>query len=94
MIDVFKNIVEADNSYMQNEQALEAWMFINYIALHWYYRIYHLLVANNLNKKYSPMDLILFLKEIRKVNINGQWHNAEITAKTEELLNKIGVHIT
>jgi hypothetical protein len=28
------------------------------------------------------------------VNINGQWHNAEITAKTEELLNKIGVHIT
>ncbi|MDD3688351.1 MAG: hypothetical protein PHE56_16525, partial [Bacteroidales bacterium] len=59
-----------------------------------YYRIYHLLVANNLNKKYSPMDLILFLKEIRKVKINDQWHNADITAKTQELLSKIGVHIT
>ncbi len=94
MIDVFKNIVEADSSYMQNEQALEAWLFINYIALHWYYRIYHLLVANSLNKKYSPMDLILFLKEIRKVKINDQWYNAEITAKTAELLNKIGVPIT
>jgi transposase len=94
MIDVFKNIVDADKSYMQNEQALEAWMFINYIALHWYYKVYQLLVANGLNKKYSPMDLILFLKEIRKVKVNNQWHNAEITTKTEELLNKIGVHIT
>jgi hypothetical protein len=36
------------------------------------------------DKKYSPMDLILFLKEIRKVKINDQWHNAEITAKTGE----------
>jgi transposase len=94
MIDVFKNIVEADKSYMQNEQALEAWMFINYIALHWYYKIYHLLVANNLNKKYSPMDLILFLMEIRKVKINEQWYTAEITTKTQDLLSKIGVHIT
>jgi len=94
MIDVFKNIVEADKSYMQNEQALEAWMFVNYIALHWYYKIYHLLVANNLNKKYSPMDFILFLKEIRKVKINDKWHNAEVTAKTIDLLNKLGVHIT
>jgi len=43
MINVLKNIVDADKSYMQNEQALEAWMFINYIALHWYYKIYQLL---------------------------------------------------
>jgi len=94
MIDTFKNIVEADKSYMQNEQALEAWMFVNFIALHWYYKIYHLLVENNLNKNFSPMDLILFLKEIKKVKINEQWHNAEITSKTSELLNKIGVNIT
>lgn len=94
MIDVFKNIIEADKSYMQNEQALEAWMFINYIALHWYYRIYQLLSQSDLNKKYAPMDLILFLKEIRKVKINDQWYNAEITAKTEAILKEIGVHIT
>ena len=94
MIDILKNIVDADKSYMQNEQALEAWMFINYIALHWYYKIYQLLVTHDLNKKYSPMDLILFLKEIRKVKINDKWHNAEVTAKTIELMNVIGIHIT
>lgn len=86
MIDILKNIVEADKSYMQNEQALEAWMFINYIALHWYYKIYQLLATHNLNKKYSPMDFILFLKEIRKVKINRKWYLAEFTKKTSDLL--------
>jgi len=94
MIDTLKNIVEADHSYMQNEQALEGWMFINYIALHWYYRIYQLLRKNNLNGKYSPMDFVKFLTEVRKVKINGTWHNAEITKKTSDLLDKLGIHIT
>jgi hypothetical protein len=34
MIDVLKNIVEFDKSYMQNEQVLEARLFINYIVRH------------------------------------------------------------
>lgn len=94
MIDAFKNIVEADHTYMQNEKALEGWMFINYIALHWYYRIYQLLRQNNLTSKHSPMDLIKQLTEIRKVKINGKWHNAEITKKTSDLIAKTGIHIT
>jgi len=94
MIDVLKNIMEADSSYMQNEQALETWMFINYIVLHWYYKIYQLLVKYELTKKYSPRDFIQFLKEVRKVKINGKWHLAEITAKTEKLLDKLNIPIT
>ncbi len=94
MMDVFKNILEADNSYMQNEQALETWMFINHITLHWYYSIYQLLAKYELTGKYSPRDFILFLKEIRKVKINGKWYLAEITSKTEKLLEKLNIPIT
>lgn len=94
MIDSLKNIIDADKSYMQNEQALEAWMFINYITLHWYYKILQLLKSNELNRKYSPKDLIQFLKEVRKVKINDKWYNAEITKKTHDLLNLVGIHIT
>ena len=94
MIDVFKNILDADRSYMQNEQALESWMFINYIALHWYYKIYQLLAKNQLTNKYSPMDFILFLKEIRKVKINDKWFLAETTAKTQKILDKVNIPIT
>ena len=63
MIDALKNVINADKSYMQNEQSLEAWMFINHITLHWYYKILQLLKSKALNNRYAPMDLIRFLKE-------------------------------
>jgi transposase len=94
MIDTLKNIIDADRSYMQNEQSLEAWMFINHIALQWYYKIYQLLKMNNLNHKFSPMDLLLFLKDIKKVKINDKWHIAEITEKTSDVLDLLNLHIT
>lgn len=94
MIDALKNIIDADKSYMQNEQALEAWMFINYITLHWYYKILQLLKSKELNNRYAPMDLILFLKEVRKVKINDKWYIAEITQKNKILLDSLDIHIT
>jgi transposase len=94
MIDVMKNILEADKSYMQNEQALETWMFINHITLHWYYKIYQLLADYNLTKKYAPMDFLMFLKEVRKVKVNSKWYIAEMTNKTEKLLKSLNIDIT
>jgi hypothetical protein len=46
-----------------------------------------------LNSKLSPQDLLLKLKERRRVKINDKWYNAEITAKTQQLLNKLDVKI-
>jgi transposase len=94
MFDSLKNLIDSDRSYMQNEQALEAWMFINYIALHWYYRILQMLKAKNLNSKYAPLDLITFLKEVHKVKINGKWVNAELTKKSIDLLKLLEIPIT
>ena len=91
MIDALKNIIEADRTYMQNEKALEGWMFINMIALKWYYTILNLLKKEELNKKYSPMDFLLFLSEVKKVKINDQWYDAEITKKTRELLQALNI---
>jgi hypothetical protein len=91
MIDALKNIVEADRTYMQNEQALEGWMFVNLIALKWYYAILSQLKKHGLNKKYSPMDFLMFLSEIKKVKINGQWHDAEMTKNTQEMLKKMNI---
>ena len=92
MIDTLKNIVEADRTYMQNEKALEGWMFINLIALKWYYTILNLLKKKKVNSKYSPKDFLLFLSEIKKVRINNQWYDAEITLKTRELLESLDIY--
>lgn len=94
MINVFKNILGADKSYMQDEDALEGWMFINYIAMHWYYKLILLLKQNQLNSKFSPKDIILFLKDVKKIKINDKWLNIEITKKNLELFKKLNLHIT
>ena len=93
MFDVMKNTLQADSSYMQNELTLHGWMFINYLALQWYYHIYHLLSEKKLLSKYSVKDLLIHLAEIRKVKINNQWKLAEISTKTLTLIKKLDIHI-
>jgi len=94
MFDVFKNLLNADKSYMQNNEAFEGWMFINFIVIHWYYKILHQLQAQKLNSKYSPKDIINFLIDIKKIKINGKWHEDNITKKNKAILEKIMIPIT
>ena len=91
MIDTLKNIVDADRTYMQNQTALEGWMFINLIAIKWYYQILNLLKTYELNKKYSPADFLLFLSEIKMVKINNIWQKAEVTRKTAAMTEKLKI---
>ena len=92
--DAFKNTLQADRSYMQNDQSLEGWMFINYLALLAYWRILKLLVSKELLSKVSIKDLLIHLSYIKKIRINGEWHQAEITNKTKKLFAKLGYAIT
>lgn len=92
--DAFKNTLEADRTYMQNDQAMGGWMFINYLALLAYWRILKLLVKHDLLSKFSIKDLLIHLSYIKKIKINGQWHLAEVTNKTKKLFTKLGYPIT
>ena len=92
--DAFKNTLEADRSYMHNDESFEGWMFINYIALLAYWKMLKVLMAKELLAKFSINDLIIHLSYIRKIRINGNWHLAEITDKTRRLLAKLECHIT
>jgi transposase len=89
MFDSLKNVVDADSTYMQNEDALQGWMFINHIALQWYQQIYLLLKDKKLTSKYSVRDFLVLLRDVRKVRINEQWYQAEITKAVAKLLDKI-----
>jgi len=94
MFDIMKNVLEADRTYMQNELALEGWMFTNYLALQWYYRIYQMIVKRKQISKYSPKDLLLRLTEVKKVKINEEWKLAEMTNKTKTLVELFNIPIT
>ena len=94
MFDGLKTILAADSSYMQNEDGLQGWMFVNHIALQWYYIIYKMLHQAKLLSRYSVSDFIKHLYEIKKVKINGQWYPEPQIKTTKTLLEKLNISIT
>ena len=94
LFDTFKNILFADTTYMRSNEAMEAWLFINHIALIFYYRLFKRLIKHKLLKKYSPKDILMHLNTIKKVKINDKWLNAEIATKSKAILEKLEIPIT
>ena len=86
MIDTFKNVLEVDHSYMQDEYALEGWMFSNYIALHWYYKIYQMLAKTGLISSTPRWISLISFRRYAKIKIDGKWYLKEATAKTGKVL--------
>lgn len=94
LFDSMKNILKNDRTYMQNEDALHGWMFINHITLQWYYKLYAILKEKKCLKKFSVGDIVLNLREVRKARMNGDWIMEPIVKQTELMLEKINCHIT
>ena len=93
-IDAFKNVIEADHSYMQDEKSLEAWTFICLIALQWYYDLSCRMRQAGLSNNFAPMDMIRSLSRIRAVRVNGKWTPAEVMKKDRQLVEAAGLDIT
>lgn len=91
LFDGMKNVLEADHTYMQDEQTLQGWMFVNHITLQWYQYLYSELKNTGLLKKYSVNDYIQLLTDLKKIKINNTWYFNEITGNTSKLLEKIGL---
>jgi len=94
MFDGMKNVMDADHTYMQDEQTLQGWMFVNHIVLQWYQHLYIELKEKELLKKISVNDYIQLLTDVRKVKINDTWHLNEFTNQTKKLINKLNIKIT
>ncbi|MFT4152773.1 transposase [Parafilimonas sp.] len=93
MFDGMKNVLEADHTYMQNQQTLEGWMFINHICLQWYQHLFIELKTKNLLKKISVNDYIQLLTDVKKVKINNTWHLNEYTAAAKKLMQALDINI-
>ena len=92
--DTFKNIINADRSYMRDDYSLEGWFLVNFVALLLYYEIYNLLRDRGLLSKYSPMDVLVHLSRIHKLKVKNRWITSEIPKKSRVIAEKLGLHIT
>lgn len=93
-IDVFKTNLDADSTYMQSAPSLEAYTFINFVAMQMFHIIReHLRSADKLSK-YSPMQMVKHLGRIRTVYAADKWNRAEMTKKETDLMAEVGWDIT
>ncbi len=79
---------------MRGSEALEGWMFVNFLALIWYYKIYQLLTKHEMLSKYSPKDILMRLIDVKKLKIDGSWHLAEIPNNSLKIFKKLSINIT
>ena len=93
-IDAFKNIIDADHSYMQDEKSLEAWTFVCLLALQWYYDLSDRLKKAELSSRFAPMDMVRSLSRVRAVRVDNNWIHAEVMKKDRPLVEAAGLHIT
>jgi len=69
-------------------------MFINFISLIFYYKIYCLLADNQILKRYSPNDVLVHLSRIYKLKVQEKWITSEIPKKTKNITEKLNIPIT
>ncbi len=84
-------MLNADRSYMRDDSAMEGWMFVNFISLLLYYKVYGLLVSKDALSKCSPKDVILHLSRVFNVKIGDNWVVSEVPKKTRLLIDKLGI---
>ena len=78
---------------MGGREEFEAWLFINHISMMLYYKLYVLLQKAKLLNNFSPMDILLYGKQVRKDKRGKQWYTSEIPTKLKKLLCKIDIPV-
>lgn len=89
MISVFKTDLDAEGSRMQDEGALEGWVFINLLGVVWHYVMRNLIMDMGLLHKYSPKYLFSLFEGVRKIKVAGEWKLTQITKKDQKVLKKL-----
>ncbi len=94
--DTFKNLLNADKTYIRDDDGLNGWMFVNFVSLILYYRIYNELRKARLLKNYSVKDLLMHLKRIYILKMPNGWQISEVPKTTRKIIEKLrfDLHIT
>jgi hypothetical protein len=91
MFDSYKTFLKADIMYMRNRHALEGWLFVNFLAMLGYYKLYDRLRKAGLLSKESPKDIIELAKSIYQVRIQGEWNRSGIAQRIGKLFKKLEI---
>jgi transposase len=93
LFDTYKNALQADILYLQDNESVFGHIFISFLSLYAYTKIEMALKKADLLRKQSPKDILLDLSKVYLVELNDCNIISEIPRKLETLDAKLGFNL-
>ena len=93
LFDTYKNTLDADIMYLQDDDSVFGHMFVSFLSLYGYCKIENVLRKADLIEKYSPLDLLEYYCKIYKLDYDGQEILSEIPKKVRALDKVLGLKL-
>jgi len=93
LFDTYKNVLQADKLYLQDNESVFGHVFISFLSLYAYTKIEMALKKADLLSKQSPIDILLELSKVYFVELNDCNLVSEIPRKLEMLDEKLGLDL-
>jgi transposase len=93
LFDTYKNVLQADKLYLQDNESVFGHIFISFLSLYAYTKIEMALKKADLLSKQSPIDILLELSKVYLVELNDCNLISEIPRKLEKLDEKLGLNL-
>lgn len=93
LFDSYKNVLQADILYLQDNESVFGHIFISFLSLYAYTKIEMALKNADLLDKQSPKDILLELSKVYLIELNDCNIISEIPKKLERLEEKLGLEL-
>jgi hypothetical protein len=93
LFDTYKNVLQADTLYLQDNESVFGHVFISFLSLYAYTKIEIALKKANLLDKQSPKDVLLDLSKVYFVELNDCNIISEVPKKLELIEQRLGLEL-
>ncbi len=93
LFDDYKNTLNADILYLQDDESVFGHLFVSFLSLYGYCRLENILRKANIIDKLSPVDLLEYYSKVYKMNYDGREIISEIPKKVQELDEVLGLDV-
>jgi transposase len=93
LFDTYKNTLDADIMYLQDDDSVFGHMFVSFLSLYGYCILENVLRKADLIEKYSPLDLLEYYCKVYKMDYDGQEILSEVPKKVRQLDKVLGLNL-
>jgi transposase len=93
LFDAYKNVLDADRLYLQDDESVFGHVFISFLSLYAYSKLEEMLKKAELNRKVYPGDLLLQYSKVYHVRIGDRTLTSEVPKKVRDLDSKLGLNL-